>query len=828
MSASFLSAQHNPGHSQLGRPLQLSEAEVERYTQPASSELQTFSLDKPPEALSLESVPLSGFSIDRSRRNAVVAAYHRYYLASENYADVMNWTGNVASCDAGTIASAFRDKTLRRINYYRAQSGLSADIYFDATKNAKAQEAALIMAYENRLSHFPAVDFPGNPCLSPEGIDAAQHGNLALGSYGPGSIDRYMIDDGSFNTVVGHRRWLLYSQAQEMGSGSIPFNYIWPISLPEHNAANCVYVIGDFKAAPAPQPVAFPNDGYVPWLLSPDSGESHPRWSYSYPGADFSSATVTMTQGGSPVPVTQEPVATGYADNTLVWRPTGLPDAAPLADTTYTVHISGIKDAPFSTTTYDVTVIDPYTVNDPPVVSGPLTPSVNSPNTYSFSPTDQAEAYRVEIFESSTATWLEGAELSPAPQVIDQTDAAYDLISSSFAATGSRAFHLVTPSFTSEDSFTIDRTIYFRPGAEVSFRYRRFWMHPDTKLRVELSTDDGGSYTVIGSIDGPSSTGSSTEWDSGFKSASFTVPEGLQGTSARLRFRIEVTGSYYKGTTQYVGLYIDDIEVSQADALGAPTTQDLDGAATEFQFSPLATDQEYLIQVSPELGGYRFGAGSAFRVTSLSAPLPPVITSTATAKGAQGEAFSYLITATNAPSSFGASGLPTGADLNSSTGEIHGAIAPGNYSGITISATNSGGTGTAPLTIEILTGYAKYMQTNGVTLGLPEEDDDGDTIANIIEVGLADLDPTVPDAQHLPQAAMVGGAMVMTVQKSGVKGLDYAIYGTDDLFADPWTSAGLNILKDNETTLEVSVPLSHAAQYFLQLSVSQNGSTTLP
>lgn len=824
-----LIAQSDSLNVRLGEPIQLTDDQVEQLTRPPEPDTGTFSTEELPVVRSGESVAVSGFTIDRSNRNAVVAAYHRYYLASENYAGVMNWTGDVASCDAGTIAAAFHDKTLRRINYYRAQSGLPADIYFDATKNAKAQEAALIMAYENNLSHYPDIDFSGSPCLTPGGIEAAGKGNLALGSYGPGSIDRYMIDDGSNNTVVGHRRWLLYSRAQEMGSGSIPSNYSsWPISLPEHNAANCVWVIGDFKAAPTPQPVAFPNDGYVPWSLSPDSGESYPRWSYSYSGANFSSATVTMTQGGASVPVTLEPVSTGTGDNSLVWRPSGLPNAAPASDTTYTVTISGITNAPFSSTTYDVAVIDPYTVNDLPVVSGPLTPVANSANAYSFTSTDQAEAYQVEIFESSSATWLEGAELSPAPQVIDETDAAYDLIGSTYAATGSRAFHLTIPDWVGEDSFMIDRTVYFGSGGEVSFSYRRFWMHPDTKLRVEVSSDGGSSYTVIGSIDGPSITGNSSEWDSSFNAASFAVPESLQGTSALVRFRIDATGSTYLGSSSNYGLHIDDIKVINADELGTPMTQDLGGTVTAFDFTPPAANQDYLIQVSPELGGHRFGAGSALEVSSVQPSDPPVITSAATAEGVQGEVFSYIITATNTPASFGASGLPTGAAVDPGTGEISGAIAPGSYSGITISATNAGGTGTAPLTINVLTGYEDYILENGLSLGAPEDDGDEDRIANLIEVALAGMDPTVPDAHLLPGAAMIGETMVMTLQKSGVKGLDYFILGTDDLNADPWTSAGVNVLTDNETTLEVSVPLDHAAQYFLQLNVTQNGSTTLP
>src|SRR5580704_8588958 len=44
--------------------------------------------------------------------------------------------------------------------------------------------------------------------------------------------------------------------------------------------------------------------------------------------------------------------------------------------------------------------------------------------------------------------------------------------------------------------------------------------------------------------------------------------------------------------------------------------------------------------------------------------IPPVITSGGTASATKGAAFSYQITATNSPTSFGASGLPAGLTVN--------------------------------------------------------------------------------------------------------------------------------------------------------------------
>jgi hypothetical protein len=79
----------------------------------------------------------------------------------------------------------------------------------------------------------------------------------------------------------------------------------------------------------------------------------------------------------------------------------------------------------------------------------------------------------------------------------------------------------------------------------------------------------------------------------------------------------------------------------------------------------------------------------------------PVISSSPTATGTAGTAFSYQITASGSPTSFGATGLPTGLSVNTTTGSITGPpTATGTYN-VTISATNGSGTGTATLVITV-------------------------------------------------------------------------------------------------------------------------------
>jgi len=78
-----------------------------------------------------------------------------------------------------------------------------------------------------------------------------------------------------------------------------------PASGTNYPAANAVWVVDDANYwGPRPATrnafVSWPPPGYVPYPVV------YPRWSFSYPSADFSAATVTMTSNGVPVPVAQE------------------------------------------------------------------------------------------------------------------------------------------------------------------------------------------------------------------------------------------------------------------------------------------------------------------------------------------------------------------------------------------------------------------------------------------------------------------------------------------------------------------------------------------
>lgn len=285
--------------------------------------------------------------VDTQNRAAAREWYLTEYLGSTN--NESGWTGNHATCGAGTTAEAFRAAILRRINYFRSMAGIPPLTGFDATYNAKAQAAALMMSVNRSLSHTPPDTWT---CYTEAGREGAGSSNLFLGVYGPEAISGYVYDPGSGNYFVGHRRWILYPQTQVMGTGDIPPRDGYP-------ASNALWVFDrDHMWGPRPATredfVAWPPAGYVPYQVV------YPRWSFGFPQADFSQATVTLTRDGQALAVQQQPPVNGYADNTLVWEPQTSFGSPGASDTAYTVTMSNVSiEGQARSFTYTVTIFDP-------------------------------------------------------------------------------------------------------------------------------------------------------------------------------------------------------------------------------------------------------------------------------------------------------------------------------------------------------------------------------------------------------------------------------------------------------------------------------------
>ncbi len=294
--------------------------------------------------------PVVEGSVDVQSKASVTDYFNTFYL---NQSVSTDWNGNLATCNYGSTSAAFRESVMRRINYYRVMAGIPPlnnlyDVY-----NQKAQAAAALMSINDALNHTPPSSWT---CYSQLAYDGASSSNLALGAYGLGAISLYMQDPGDGNGAVGHRRWILYPQTQEMGSGDIP-------SHDGYWSSNALVVFDSHLWEPRPETrdgfVAWPPAGYVPYQVV------YPRWSFSYPGADFSTASVSMIKNGQSVSsIKLETVVNGYGENTLVWIPFGLSPwqswPVPSADEVYQVTISQVKiNGVNQTFQYQVTIFSP-------------------------------------------------------------------------------------------------------------------------------------------------------------------------------------------------------------------------------------------------------------------------------------------------------------------------------------------------------------------------------------------------------------------------------------------------------------------------------------
>ena len=131
---------------------------------------------------------------------------------------------------------------------------------------------------------------------------------------------------------------------------------------------------------------------------------------------------------------------------------------------------------------------------------------------------------------------------------------------------------------------------------------------------------------------------------------------------------------------------------------------------TVFQDGITEASENFSITLANPSVNAAIGSPATANVTILDDEGPPVITSPTNASGQRGEPFSYRITATNSPTSYGATGLPAGLSVDTASGLISGR--PNDFGAfqVQISASNSKGTGTATLILSIASGETTIVQ----------------------------------------------------------------------------------------------------------------------
>lgn len=617
--------------------------------------------------------PSRNLTVDRQSRNDVLSFWHGVYQASEGFQSRIGWTGSYSSAAGaeGTNSAAFIADMERRLNYFRAMSGVPANATMNSgstvlieagdafippastTKAATAQRAALMMSMNHNSTTGVNPTFTHNPPVNStwDAVpwNANHKGNIGLNINGPDAITAYMREEilnglGSENSAAGHRRWLVKCTSTDFATGDIPAFYDPAVGQSSRRpAANVTYIRqnpGEIATVP-PDFTSYPSSGFFPAPLNTRF------WSLTYPGAGFGSATVSVTQvGGAAVPVTIRSTNFGAGDPTIVWEvPTAHATTSFPQDRSYSVTVSGITGAGVPAShSYQFTLVNPDKLTADQSLSGTGVPHPETPANYTFATPQHAEALRVNTYRQIPVSWTETAETGAASAVIDRTASTYALLSTMNFPTvptfgpvaGLRSFRLTHPTFSSPPDQVIElgRAILPKAGAQLTFKYRRGYMTSASKLTAESSADGGATWTQVGSLISGTNT---NDVDPTFSDGAIPLPASETGILLRFRF-YATAGSIFADEINSgfdyriypTGIFLDGITLTNADWLEPRKTNNLAGTATSFtldtstQGGPMVVGEQWHLALQTKLGNRWFPEGPLKSIVPSATPPPPL------------------------------------------------------------------------------------------------------------------------------------------------------------------------------------------------------------
>ena len=211
---------------------------------------------------------------------------------------------------------------------------------------------------------------------------------------------------------------------------------------------------------------------------------------------------------------------------------------------------------------------------------------------------------------------------------------------------------------------------------------------------------------------------------------------------------------------------------------------------------------------------FTMGGGDVTIRANYTVGTPPPVVASGTCAATVGLSASYSITATNNPTSYGATGLPAGLTVNTSSGVISGTpIAAGTYT-VTISATNAGGARTNSLILTVSPATASPTITSSLQ-------DEVAAVGQSLSFSVAAVS-TVPlsyqwrkNGTALTDGGNLSGAMSATLTLANLAGGDagtYSVVVTNSAGSATSNTAVLTVTIPQEDTanqvqLNVHIPL---------------------
>lgn len=321
-----------------------------------------------------------------------------------------------------------------------------------------------------------------------------------------------------------------------------------------------------------------------------DLGEGIGGVTVNTPGSTY--FAVTADSGGYAIPVTAN------GNYTLTFTGPGLSNQTVVA-------ISGMQNAK----------VDYSPAYSPPTISGPNPAGLNQNNTYTISPVAGATGYQWLAGVLGSYTLVEGAE-NGLGNVTAVTSSGYSVISTDYAASGTHSFHLehVSPV---DQSITLNASLLLSAGSQLTFAEMLTYAFSNEVAEAQVSTD-GKTWQTVWTEAG--NDGSSSV-DSAFVTQSVSLG-AYAGEPVQIRFVYGYNSGYYFNTGM-VGLYVDNIGVSNARQLSSATTNTVN-SGNSFTFSP-AAQTNYLLAARAQINSRLLPWGPAFPLSVATAVSPPTI-----------------------------------------------------------------------------------------------------------------------------------------------------------------------------------------------------------
>lgn len=291
--------------------------------------------------------------------------------------------------------------------------------------------------------------------------------------------------------------------------------------------------------------------------------------------------------------------------------------AVPTANGARTVTFSGVGLSP---TNVSVTVAgglnskaDLRLTYVAPVPAGSATPAVGAANRYTFAPVPGATGY---IWQSATlSAWpagsVEGAEQGTV-NFAAQLSPGYTATTTKTKRTGANGFQLAHPT-TTDQFLTLNHRLRPRTGGTLTFWKRIGFATPTQVAQVEISEDDGASWTSVWNQAGNGAT-SSLNIEQAFTQQTVSLTPYV-GKTVRVRFAYHYNGgTFFPGAEDLKGFFFDDIAFGNTDLLANLTANPIP-AEPAFDFAPAAAGT-YLLSVQPKLGARTLPAGASLSVNA--------------------------------------------------------------------------------------------------------------------------------------------------------------------------------------------------------------------